>query len=359
MPSIAVYVSNHGFGHAVRVAEVVARLVRFDPAVRVHLRTAAPAWLFPRADGRVFLHHAASDVGIVQPHGLAIDLEATLQSLVELEGRFEWRVAEEAAWLAETRVALVLGDVPPLAFAAADHAGVAAIAIGNFDWEWVYRSYAKRDGKFAPHAERAAACYVKARYAMRLPFHADMDVFRSTIDLPLVAQRSEFSRAEARKRLGLPAERPVVLLSFGGLGFTAMCVERFAEMPEILFLATEVFRDPPVNLIHLARPDLDYTLLLRACDAVVTKPGYGIVAASVANAVRVLYTTRGEFPETPILVRALEEHATAQFVALDDLEQGEIRGPLESLLGRPVGETRLAVDGAQHAAEILCRELGR
>jgi hypothetical protein len=359
MPSIAVYVSNHGFGHAVRVAEVVARLVRFYPSLCVHLRTVAPAWLFPRADRRVVVHRAVSDVGMVQPHGLAIDLEATLESLAELEGRFERRVTEEAAWLAEAGVALVLGDIPPLAFAAADRVGVAALALGNFDWEWVYRSYAKRDRRFARHAERAATCYRKARYALRLPFHADMDVFRSVIDLPLVARRSECTRAEARERLGLPAERPVVLLSFGGLGFTAMRVERFAEMPEILFLATEVFRDPPANLVHLDRPDLDYTLLLRACDAVVTKPGYGIVAATLANAVRVLYTARGEFPEAPILVRALEEHATAQFVELDDLERGEIRGPLESLLGRAVAETHLPVDGAQRAAEILCREVSR
>src|SRR5207249_9342010 len=249
MPSIAVYVSNHGFGHAVRVAEVVDRVVR-RPAVRVHLRTAAPEWLFPRADGRVLVHRAASDVGIVQPHGLALDLEATLHSLAELERRFEWRVAEEAAWLAETGVALVLGDIPPLAFAAADRAGVPAIALGNFDWEWVYRSYAKRDPRFTPHAERAAACYGEARYALRLPFHADMDAFRSAVDLPLIARCSGFSRAEARERLGLPAERPLVLLSFGGLGFTAIRVERFAEMPEILFLATEAFHNPPANLVQ-------------------------------------------------------------------------------------------------------------
>jgi hypothetical protein len=358
MPPIAVYVSAHGFGHAVRVAEVVSQLVRFGPRLRVHLRTVAPEWLFQCADGRVVVHRAASDVGIVQPNGLAIDLEATLASLAELEQRFEPRVAEEAAWLAETGIALVLGDIPPLAFAAADRAGVSSIALGNFDWEWVYRNYAKRDRRFTPHAERAAACYGKARYALRLPFHADMDAFLSVVDLPLVAQRSRCSPAEARERLGLPAGRPLVLLSFGGLGFTAIRVERFAEMPEILFLATEAFRNPPANFVHLDRPDLDYTLLLRACDAVVTKPGYGIVAASLANAVRVLYTARGDFPEAPILVRALEEHATAQFVALDDLERGEIRRPLESLLGRPVGETRLAVDGAQHAAQILLRELG-
>src|SRR5262249_17005249 len=150
----------------------------------------------------------------------------------------------------------------------AERAGVASIALGNFDWEWVYRGYAARDERFVPHAERAATCYVNARYALRLPFHANMSLFRSLIDVPLVAQRSECTRAEARERLGLPAERPLVLLSFGGLGFTGIRVERFAEMPEILFLATDAFRDPPVNLVHVARPDLDYALLLRACDAV-------------------------------------------------------------------------------------------
>jgi len=98
--------------------------------------------------------------------------------------------------------------------------------------------------------------------------------------------------------------------------------------------------------------------LLRACDAVVTKPGYGIVAASLVNGVRVLYTTRDDFPETPILVRALEEHATAQVVPLADLAQGAIGGPLEALLARPVVESGLAADGAEHAAEMLAREIG-
>jgi UDP:flavonoid glycosyltransferase YjiC (YdhE family) len=185
-----------------------------------------------------------------------------------------------------------------------------------------------------------------------------MPAFRSTTDIPLIARRSALSREEARRRLGLPLERPLVLLSFGGLGFTGIDVSGLAELSEIEFVATESFADPPANLVCLERPELDYTLLLRACDAVVTKPGYGIVAASLVNGVRVLYTTRDDFPETPILVRALEEHATAQVVPLADLAQGALGGPLEALLARPVVESGLAADGAQRAAEMLAREIG-
>jgi hypothetical protein len=73
--------------------------------------------------------------------------------------------------------------------------------------------------------------------------------------------------------------------------------------------------------------------------------------------VRVLYATRDDFPETPILVDALRAHATAGPVALADLVRGEIGRPLEALLARPVAETELAADGAARVAELLVEDL--
>jgi len=72
----------------------------------------------------------------------------------------------------------------------------------------------------------------------------------------------------------------------------------------------------------------------------------------------VLYTSRDDFPETPILVHALEEHATSAVVSLADLASGAIRAPLAALLGRPVKPCRLAADGAARAAEVIAREAG-
>ena len=34
-----------------------------------------------------------------------------------------------------------MGDIPPLAFAAAAAAGVPAIALCNFTWDWIYGAY--------------------------------------------------------------------------------------------------------------------------------------------------------------------------------------------------------------------------
>jgi hypothetical protein len=355
--SLAVYVSSHGFGHATRVAEVVARFVERVPGCAVHLRTTAPHWLFPTLRGRLHLHAVATDLGMAQPHGLAIDFATTLARLDELEACWDERLRAEVEWLHEVGAGLVLGDVPPLAFAAAARADVPSVALANFSWDWIYGAYEARDPRFTVHAKRAATSYATARRLYRLPFHAPAPAFPTLVDVPLIARRCALSRRDARRQLGLPSGGPLVLLSFGGFGSPAIDVARFAEMPNVRFVTTDVCPSAPSNLIFLDRPALDYVTLLRASDVVLTKPGWGILAASLVNGVRVLYATRDDFPETPILVRALETHATAAPIAPEQVARGEIRTALEDLLARPVAETELAATGASRVAELLAEDL--
>ena len=123
------------------------------------------------------------------------------------------------------------------------------------------------------------------------------------------------------------------------------------------FVATEACAHAPSNLTCLDRPRLDYAMLLRASDVVLTKPGWGILAASLVNGVRVLYATRDDFPETPILVAPCRHTRPREPIALEDLVRGEIRAPLEALLARPVAETHLAADGAARVAELLAEDI--
>jgi L-arabinokinase len=355
--AIAVYVSGHGFGHAVRVSEILRCLLRRNPSIEVHVRTSAPTRLFPRSPGRLFVCHASIDVGMVQPHSLQIDFEATLQRLDELDRDWDRRSADEATWLKTSRARLVLGDIPPLAFDVARRAAVPALALGNFSWDWVYGSYAERDRRFLRHAERAADAYRKARCLLRLPFHPQASPFASIVDLPIVARRFAWPRNEARRLLGLPADRAIVLMSFGGLGYSGVEVRAIGEMADILFVSTEHFVDPPPNLVERAPADLDYALLLAASDAVLTKPGYGIVASSLVNGLRLLCVEREDFPESSLLLRALAEHGTAASISLDDLARGRFRAPLDALLSRPASPAPLDADGAEEAARLLDGEL--
>jgi predicted glycosyltransferase len=80
VPSVAFYISGHGFGHASRQIEIVNALGVRRPDLRIVVRTSAPRWLFDRTvrvpitfvDGEV-------DTGVVQIDSLRLDEARTVE----------------------------------------------------------------------------------------------------------------------------------------------------------------------------------------------------------------------------------------------------------------------------------------
>ena len=357
--AVAAYVTTHGFGHAVRTAVVLERWLATDSDIVVHVRTVLPRRLFAPECERLRFRDGETDVGLLQRDCLSIDFAATIARLEEFERGAVARIDAEASWLRAAQVKLVLGDIPPLAFAAAERAEIPSVALGNFSWDWIYEHYVDRDPRFAWHAALAAERYRSARALLRLPFHGPMRAFQHPIDLPILAPRSEISAEAARRALGLPLDGPLVALSFGGIGFPGLDVDRLKSIRAVRFVTTDRVPSAPANLLRVDPESVDYMTLLAACDAVVSKPGYGIVATCLARGLRLLCAWRADFPEAPILVRALEEHGTAAFVSAETLASGDFGTELEALLARPVAPARLAADGAERAVDLLSREIAR
>jgi L-arabinokinase len=191
---------------------------------------------------------------------------------------------------------------------------------------------------------------------LRLPLHAEMTAFPRVTDVPLIAPRFPCSRDEARRRLDLPASGPLVVLSFSGPGLEGFDAARLRDLPGIAFVTTEALPKPPPNVLVRTPGGLDYPMLLAAADAVVTKPGYGIVATCLRNGLRALCARRDDFPEAPVLEEALACHGTAAMIDPRDLLECRFGPALEALLSRPVAPVSWPGDGARRAAEIVLRE---
>jgi L-arabinokinase len=195
--------------------------------------------------------------------------------------------------------------------------------------------------------------YGQADLFLRLPFHGPCDAFPVVRDIPMIARRSRRSRQEIRQRLGLPETRPVILLSFGGLDIQGIDFDRVERLTEYLFLTTQALPRPVANLRAVALDGLRYEDLVAQADAVITKPGYGIVSDCLANRTPVLYTSRGEFAEYARLVEGLERFGVSRFIGNADLLAGNWRGAIAALLGQPRSWTDLPANGADVAAQIL------
>jgi hypothetical protein len=359
-------ITAHGYGHASRQMEVIRTLLDRLPDARAVVLSAAPEALFREyldagasVFDRVTLVPFRADVGIVQQDGLTLDRDATLEALATAwgdPGRAEAALADR---LADHRPALVLGDIPPVAFGAAARLGVPSAAIGNFDWAWIYGSYAERDPAFEPWARLAARWQAQASVALHLTPGPPLTAFGRVLEAGVVARRLLVDPAAVRAALAVPPGDRAVLASFGGHGLTD-AGRRIPVLPGI----TWVLADP---MPDLGRPDtryargLPYLGVLAACDAVFTKPGYGIVSEAARHRTRLLYTDRGDFPEYPWLVRWVHDEMPAAYVPSADL--GTARGPgalqeaLDALFAQP-DRWPPPAEGAARVADVVEGMLG-
>src|SRR5687768_10019412 len=99
------------------------------------MRTSAPAsFVEQSATVAIELQHAETDTGVVQIDSLHIDEGATARQAAAFHQDFNAHADAEADVLRQVRPTVVVADIPPLACAAADRAGVPSVLLGNFTW---------------------------------------------------------------------------------------------------------------------------------------------------------------------------------------------------------------------------------
>lgn len=366
------YISGHGFGHASREIEIINVLHALRPDIPITVRTGAKRWIFDLTLREpVVFEPAECDTGIVQIDSLRLDEAETIRRAAAFYDSFDSRVREEADRLRALAPALVVGDVPPLAFAAAHAANVPSVAIANFTWDWIYEAYEPEEhgaSGLLPCIREACA---HAGLFLRLPLWGGFGMARPelTVDLPLVARRSERDPADTRRALGLPQDRTLILLSFGGHGLTGLSPRAFDAL-DARYVAVvtghvglhDAARQSNGRVVELDERTLydagwRYEDLVAAVDVVATKPGYGIIAECAANDTALLYTSRGHFIEYEVLIQEMPAYVRSQFIPQENLFAGDWDAYLEELLSQDRPEPA-DVTGARRAADLILDRAG-
>jgi L-arabinokinase len=366
-PTVVFYVSGHGYGHAVRQIEIMNALAARRPDLRIQVRSDAPPGLFQTSLQPVWpVRPGPTDTGVVQIDSLQVDVEASVHDAWTFHAALDQRADKEAAWLAAQGTVLVAADIPPLAFAAAKRLGVPSVGLGNFTWDWIYRHYAPRVAlppELMPCLERT---YATATAAWRLGMAAGFETFPQVHDAPLVARHATHAGAETRALLGLPADSPVVLVSFGRYGLSAIDWSAVRRQGKWSVVVTRDVVDtgptvPPttgpdvvsvVDLPTLFARGYRYADLVAAADVVLTKPGYGIIAECAANQTALVYTSRGDFAEYQVLVDAMPALLPSAYLEQSALFGGQWGPTIERVLGAQ-GVASPCTDGADVVAEGL------
>ena len=372
---IVFYVSGHGFGHTSRTIEVIHAVLRARPEAHIVVKTSAPHRLFARTlrprsgqahQGGCELVELECDPGMVQVDSLTIDTAESIRRAVEFHTRVPALVAAEAAYLRESGAQVVVADIPPLAIAAADAAGIPSVAIANFTWDWIYEDY--RDEAAAELARAIRRLYSKTTVALRLPMAGGFEGLEPvTRDIPFVARHSSQTQDDVRRALGLPPRakgKPLVMMSFGGYGIAGLDTAALADLSDYTIATTDLSSAPDTGLLYISEQKLydnglRYEDLVRGADVVATKPGYGIISEAIANDAALLYTSRGHFVEYDVLVKEMPRYLRSEFIDRKQLLNGDWSAALNRLLSKAQPPEKPMLNGADVAAtEILklCKE---
>lgn len=355
---IAYYITPHGFGHAVRSLEVLRILRSMAPEIEATIVSDIPDFLVVQNLGRhVPYRRRRIDIGLVQQDSIHFDLAATLSALQALQARSEEIIEEESHFLRSHSFKLVVADIPFLPFRASHACGIPSMGIGNFTWDWIYSMYAESDPQWQAIIDWIRQGYDLCDLLLQLPMHGDCSACPRRRDVPLVARKATRSRREVRKALGIGAHQPAYLIAFGALDLNPSAMRSIEEIRDALFLYKHPLRYTLKNGLCLDPFDLSYADAVAAVDAVITKPGYGIVSDCLAHGTPMVYSDRGPFPEYPILVEAMRKELPVVFMPAEDLYSGRWEKAIREIQAlaprKPTGRT----DGAEACARMILERL--
>ncbi len=347
MMNIAVYISGHGFGHLAQMAPVLNRIHALKPECRFLIRCALPyEEIDRRLDFGFELESADTDVGVVQKSAIEEDREASIMRMRRWVDALESHIARETRLLRSFSPSVVLSDISPLAFPAAQSLSLPAIGLATLDWHTIYSHWLAPND---PILEKLAQAYAACDLLLTPPMAMDMAVFRQRREIGLIAAQP----AEIPDPVG-ETERQKALVLFGGCAHPAFDIEALAAMDDWLFLIPDgpAHAADNVRSIHFGG-GLRAVDVMPFVDVVVCKPGYGVLSECWRSGRPIAWVERPDFPEFPMLKRWLDECMPSSGMRRADFQQGRWLTALQaaSRHGRPFPP--IISNGAHQAADIM------
>jgi hypothetical protein len=322
MKTLYIAITNHGFGHATRMAALVAEIQQVCPEILIILATTAPRWLLDSYIRGDFIHrHAALDVGIIQSDSVTMDKETTLAKLQDLRSNARAIAAREITFIQQNRVDLMLADIPPLATTIARAAKIPCWMISNFGWDFIYRPWG---GEFVKIADWIAERFGECDRLFRLPFHESMSAFPHITNVGLSGGSPYFSAAEMREKFGITAPiENTILLTFGGLGLAEIPYRNLENFPDWQFITFDRQAPNLPNLIKVTDTAYRPVDFMPLCHAVVSKPGYSTFAEACRMDTPIITITRDDFAESPVLLAGIQDCHPHQILMPDEFFKGD------------------------------------
>lgn len=350
-PVIYLAVTNHGFGHAVRVSCVAGKIKQLCPDILLILVTTAPHWLLESYIQADFIHRPRPlDVGVIQSDSLRMDKAATWARMQQIMAHQDSLITTEVDFIHTNQVKLILADIPALAASIAKTAGIPCWMMSNFAWDFIYQHWGE---EFAEIVTWLRDGYQKCDRLFRLPMAEPMGAFPSITDVGLTGGTPRYSESELRSKFNIktPVDK-TILLTFGGLGLEQIPYHNLLGFPDWQFITFDRRAPELPNLLKITNFQERPVDFMPLCGQVVSKPGYSTFAEALRLDVPVISLTRDDFAEAQFLLQGIQDHAYHQVIAPEQFFAGDW-----SFLHQPLNPPRQDFTLPKNGTEVIAEEI--
>jgi hypothetical protein len=333
-PTLAVFVSSHGFGHASRAYAVLEHLRHLEPKVQIELFTRVPRWFFDSLGPSLGFHQVDCDLGLVQTDAFEVDYKATI---ADLSGRLPFR-PELIQDLVRRVIALgchtVLCDIAPLGLAVAKEARLPSILLENFTWDWIYNGLSQQAPPLRNYAHLLQSHFMGADTHIQTEpvCHPVSDAYQ----VGPIARAFRTNVSETRKALSINKSDPLVFISMGGtrtgFPFLEQLKTRFPGVRFVISGATELIETDQNLTLLPVHCSLHHPDLVRAADLVIGKAGYSTIAEVHAAGTPFGCFVRADYPEMGPLVKFVEKEIPGKTLGPGQFANGQWLDALPELL---------------------------
>jgi hypothetical protein len=355
LPILAFFISPHGYGHAARACAVMESIHTQAQGVHMEIFTRVPAWFFEASLSFSFGYHSLNtDIGLIQGSPLSEDLKATLHSLDQFIPFTPQRLAPAVSLLRDLGCTAAVCDISPYGIAAAHAAGLPAILVENFTWDWIYTGFLQEEPGFNKFIPEFTRIFQSADAHIQTEPVCDYAQSASLLTQP-VARAPRTSRDAVRSRLGIPSGARAVMITMGGFQLETTFLRSLSDLRDIYFIVpggSETFETRD-NLVLLPfHSEYYHPDLIHASDAVISKAGYSTIAEAYYAGIPYGYVSRAQFRESPILSAFIQEQMGGLAIDGASFATGSWTRVVPALLDTPP-IPRSPVLGADQVASFL------
>jgi len=358
LKTIAYYISEYGFGHATRSIAVIRRLCEKNEIRIIVCNDFAYDFLNQSlndliTEERVALRKISNDIGyVLQPHSLTPDCDQFKISYQKFIGKLPLAIQIETEFLSDQHVNLVIGDIPPAPFKAAQTLSIPSIGISNFTWYTAYK-------ELLPDADLKPLynCYTSMDYFFALAGSRERVWGRMGSKSFGFFSRSPQVEVvhKIRKTVNPTGDKTIV---FFGLGMKIdagnLAAYKLWSSLNCVFLVSSNTNIEGDNIYKIPIDDTESQNYIAACDIVISKPGWGTVSEAVSFNKPLILVTPQKMQEDRNTIEYLKTNDGCELVEWKAMKEFEVTADVLEKLNKQ--KQRAGVD-SEEVLNVIVEEV--